>query len=103
MRTLVCGALLIAGLALPMATAGATDMMTCEPVQKSEWMSEDALTRKLTEEGWSVRFMKEDGGCWEVYATDSGGQRVEAYFHPSTGKKLLVCRRGGGCQRFTSE
>ena len=103
MRILVLGGLLIAGLALPAATAGATGMMTCEPVPQAEWMSKDALTSKLTEQGGSVRFMKEDGGCWEVYATDPDGRRVEAYFHPSTGEKLLVCRRGGSCQKFTPE
>ena len=38
--------------------------------------------------------MKVDGGCWEVYGTTPEGKRVEAYFHPATGEKLLVSRRG---------
>ena len=74
--------------------ANATGRMTCETVEQSKWLTEEALTNKLKAEGWAVRFMKEDGGCWEVYGTTPEGQRVEAYFHPSSGKKLLVSQRG---------
>ena len=80
--------------ALPLSQAHATGLMTCEAVERSKWLTREAMTRKLTAEGWRVRFMKEDGGCWEVYGTNPEGQRVEAYFHPSTGRKLLVSQRG---------
>ena len=78
---------------LPMQSH-ATGRMECEPVSKSEWMSETALEEKLVNEGWKVRRMKVDGGCWEVYGTTPEGKRVEAYFHPATGEKLLVAQRG---------
>lgn len=83
-------------LALLLATgnAWATGRMQCEPVDKADWLSEAALTEQLEAQGWAVRRMKEDGGCWEVYATTPEGQRVEAYFHPATGEKLLVAQRG---------
>ena len=42
------------------------------------------LEQQLKEKGWTVRCIKEDGGCYEVYAMDDKGQRVEAYFHPVT-------------------
>jgi len=82
--------------ALPLLTnnANATGRMTCEAVEQSKWLTKEALTAKLKAEGWAVRFMKEDGGCWEVYGTTPEGQRVEAYFHPASGKKLLVSQRG---------
>ena len=72
----------------------ATGRMTCEPVDKAKWIDEAVLEEKLVSEGWSVRRMKVDGGCWEVYGTTPKGERVEAYFHPATGEKLLVSRRG---------
>jgi len=84
---------LVAALALPFY-AQATGRMTCEPVDRSEWLTEADLTEMLKAEGWDIRFMKEDGGCWEVYGTTPDGLRVEAYFHPSTGEKLLVAQRG---------
>jgi len=72
----------------------ATGRMECEPVEKADWMTETALEKKLVGDGWEVRRMKVDGGCWEVYGTTPEGERVEAYFHPATGEKLLVARRG---------
>ena len=44
----------------------ATGRMTCEPVDKANWIDEAVLEEKLVSEGWSVRRMKVDGGCWEV-------------------------------------
>ena len=38
----------------------------------------------LSEKGWKIRRIKEDGGCYEVYALNDKGERVEAYFHPLT-------------------
>ncbi|MBX2837394.1 MAG: PepSY domain-containing protein [Gammaproteobacteria bacterium] len=72
----------------------ATGRMKCDTIDKADWLSESALEEKLVAQGWQVRRMKEDGGCWEVYGTTPEGERVEAYFHPATGEKLLVARRG---------
>jgi len=72
----------------------ATGMYTCEPTDRATWMTEEALTEKLETEGWSVRRMKEDGGCWEVYGTMPDGKRVEGYFDPVTGETLLLNQRG---------
>jgi len=64
--------------------AAATGLATCDSGPKSGWQSSEVLEKQLTERGWKVRRIKEDGGCWEVYALDDKGQRVEAYFHPVT-------------------
>ena len=64
--------------------AHATGLATCDSGAKSGWQSTDVLTKQLTDKGWQVRRIKEDGGCYEVYAIDDKGQRVEAYFHPVT-------------------
>ena len=45
-------------------------------------------------DGWQVRRIKVNGGCYEVYGTTPEGDRVEAYLHPVTLEKLLVARRG---------
>lgn len=86
--------LIAAAVAAPLSMANATGRLTCEEVDRAKWLTEDAMTKKLTAQGWKVRFMKEDGGCWEVYGTTPDGKRVEAYFHPATGEKLLVGQRG---------
>ncbi len=86
----IAAALTVAFAATP---AAATGKMTCNAPQK-QWKSMDRLQADLTKQGWQVRKAKVDGGCYEVYGTDPQGNRVEAYFHPVSFKKLLVSRRG---------
>ena len=73
--------------------AHATGKMTCDAPQ-AQWKSMDSLQAELKTQGWEIRKAKVDGGCYEVYGTDPDGNRVEAYFHPVSFKKLLVSRRG---------
>ncbi|MDE2790095.1 MAG: PepSY domain-containing protein [Paracoccaceae bacterium] len=74
--------------------AMATGMYQCEPVAQGQWLPEASLTEMLEADGWRVRRMKVDGGCWEVYGTTPEGKRVEAYFHPASGELLLLNQRG---------
>lgn len=62
----------------------ATGLATCDSGPQSGWQSQDKLAGDLKTRGWQVRRIKIDGGCYEVYAIDDKGQRVEAYFHPVT-------------------
>lgn len=55
----------------------------CE-VPESEWQPIEALQTKLVEQGWDIKNIKIDDGCYEAYATDEKGERVEAYFNPKT-------------------
>ncbi|HVM37189.1 MAG TPA: PepSY domain-containing protein [Sphingomicrobium sp.] len=80
-------------LALVATPALATGKMTCDAPQK-QWRPLPTLETQLRKQGWQVRKSKVDGGCYEVYGTDPQGNRVEAYFHPVSFKKLLVSRRG---------
>src|SRR3954464_6743236 len=60
----------------------ATGMARCEAGPKESWQPQAKLEKDLTEKGWKVRRIKVDGGCYEVYAMDDKGKRVEEYFHP---------------------
>jgi len=76
---------LLAAMAIAVcASVSATGLATCDSGPKSGWQPIEKLEKQLTERGWTVRRVKEDGGCYEVYAIDDRGQRVEAYFHPVT-------------------
>lgn len=72
----------------------ATGMFECEATERSAWLSEQQVTQRLVNDGWQVRRMKEDGGCWEVYGTTPEGKRVEVYVHPVSGEVLLINQRG---------
>ena len=65
-----------AALGLTAHTAQASDDYCNVP--KSEWQSMDALKEKLRAEGWDVRKIKEDDGCYEVYAIKADGKKIEA-------------------------
>ncbi len=76
---------LIVSLALVAAGgAHATGLATCDSGPREGWQPTSKLEQQLKEKGWTVRRIKEDGGCYEVYGLDDKGQRVEAYFHPVT-------------------
>jgi hypothetical protein len=80
-------------LILPLS-ANATGRHECATTDRAAWLTKAQLTQQLEVEGWSVRRMKEDGGCWEVYGTNPDGLRVEGYFHPVTGEPELISQRG---------
>ena len=78
-------AALAAGTLLTSTGAFATGLATCESGPKSGWQPQEKLEKQLVDQnGWKIRRIKEDGGCYEVYALNEKGQRVEAYFHPRT-------------------
>ena len=66
---------------LATGTASATDICT---VPEAEWQPKEALQAKLVEQGWTIKNIKVDDGCYEAYATTDKGEKVEAYFNPKT-------------------
>jgi hypothetical protein len=74
--------------------ARATGLATCDSGPRSGWQPQEKLEKMLTERGWKIRRVKEDGGCYEVYAFNEKGERVEAYFHPVTFAPVPTRQRG---------
>ena len=66
------------------AQAFATGLATCDSGPQEGWQPQAKLEQMLKDKGWQVRRIKVDGGCYEVYAMNEKGERVEAYFHPKT-------------------
>ena len=71
-------------LALAAGTAAAHGDVKCTTKPKSEWKSHEELAEKLKKEGWVIRRMEVSSSCYEVYAKDPKGKRVEAFFDPVT-------------------
>lgn len=69
------------GLATQVAMAHG-DFKCSEP--SKEWKLREDLSDKLQADGWDVRKIKIDNGCYEVYGFDGKGKRREAYFNPRT-------------------
>lgn len=49
-----------------------------------EWKSREAVRELAEQQGWSLKRIKIDDGCYEVYGTDSVGRRFEAKIDPVT-------------------
>lgn len=71
-------------LAISAGAASAHGDVKCTTKPQSEWKSHDELAKKLKSEGWQIRRMEATKSCYEVYAKDPKGKRVEAFFDPVT-------------------
>ncbi len=71
------------GLLVSVAAANATASDLCN-VAEADRQPIENLQSRLESEGWEIRKIKVDEGCYEAYAINAEGQRVEAYFDPQT-------------------
>jgi hypothetical protein len=62
--------------------ASATGLATCDSGDPSKWKSQDQLKAQLVSEGYEVRRIKIDGGCYEAYVIDAAGDMSERYYNP---------------------
>ncbi len=82
-------------LALSFAPAAHADgNVACKPGPQENWKPIDKLKKKVWMEGWKLIKLQVEGDCYEVYARNSAGQVLEAFYHPETLEKLVVYRRG---------
>lgn len=76
-------------LALAALTAAAHGDVACPAAPKTEWRPQAELAARLQAEGWAVRRMVASGSCYEVYAKDPQGRRIEAFFNPKTFERVM--------------
>ncbi|MFV1878648.1 PepSY domain-containing protein [Nioella sp.] len=53
-------------------------------VPMAEWQPRDAVARLAEENGWTVRRIKIDDGCYEIDGRDAEGRPIEVTVHPAT-------------------
>lgn len=77
--------LIISSLLFTTIGAGAAfaEGMKCD-VPTDQWQPREALQTKLESEGWAIRQIKSEQGCYEVYAVNKEGKRMETLFNPKT-------------------
>jgi len=83
LRTLVLAALATTTALITSPALAHGGAIKCD-VPSKEWQQRDDLADKLKAEGWDVRKVKIDNGCYEVYGFDAQGKRREAYYNPKT-------------------
>jgi hypothetical protein len=67
----------------------ASDRARCTVRSAAEWLSNDQLTQKLKEQGYTVGRIETSHGCYEVKATDAKGVRVKLYVDPATAEVIM--------------
>jgi len=60
----------------------------CSSAPKSKWQPRSALEAQLQSDGYKVRQIKVEGGCYEVYATDRDGKHANMAYNAETLEKL---------------
>ena len=53
-------------------------------VPMADWQPREAVARLAAENGWTVRRIKIDDGCYEIDGSDAEGRRIEVTVHPET-------------------
>lgn len=88
----VAVALAVGALSLGAAHAS-TYAGQCTDRPKSEWMNTADVKARIQSQGYSVGKVKTGGSCYEVYAKDKGGQKVELFVNPVDAR--VVGQAGG--------
>ena len=53
-------------------------------VPMAEWQPREAVSQFGTAEGWDVRRIRIDDGCYEIDGRDAQGRAIEVKLHPGT-------------------
>lgn len=86
MRKLLPTLALTLTVAFPAFAQDAEPKNACGETDKATWISQDDAKAKAVALGFDVRQIKDEGGCYEVYAIDKDGNKVEKLMHPVTGE-----------------
>ncbi len=74
-------ALLVAVIAAPASVALADDDCFAP---MADWQPRAALEQLAIDNGWIMRRIKIDDGCYEIKGTDGEGREIEVKVHPAT-------------------
>ena len=55
-------------------------------VAKESWISESDFRQKLKQQGYYVKTIQIDKGCYEIYGLDPLGRLITKHFDPATAK-----------------
>ncbi|WP_281825469.1 PepSY domain-containing protein [Jannaschia rubra] len=53
-------------------------------VPMADWQPRESVARLAERNGWTVRRIKIDDGCYEIDGRDAGGRPIEVTVHPAT-------------------
>ena len=75
-------------MALTTLTPALAAEVKCSQPEANWKQIEELKTKLIAEEGWTISNVKTEGGCYEVYAKDRDGKKIEVFFDPVTFDKV---------------
>jgi hypothetical protein len=90
-RTVLIAAILSGALASPAALAGEDD---CN-VPMAQWQPREAVEQMAKAQGWTVRRIKVDDGCYQIRGRDGSGREFEAKVDPGSLAIVRMKNRNG--------
>lgn len=76
------------------ATSPAWAAATCSTAPEARFQPQAKLEALLQADGLTVRQIKTEKGCYEVYATDKSGKKVNVAYNAETLEKLANAEAG---------
>ncbi len=70
-------------------------------VPMADWQPKEAVARLAEENGWIVRRIKIDDGCYEIKGSDREGRRIEVTVHPGTLQVIEIEYEDAGDRRHS--
>ena len=89
-------AFLLSAIAVAVASPAFAAGGSCSTAPKSAWQPQSKLESMLKADGLTIKKIKVENGCYEVYATNKSGKRVNAAYNAETLKKLNNAEAGEG-------
>lgn len=82
MRYVLPISMTVATIAMSSAAFASAD---CTAYPEDQWIAKDAFAQQLEAQGYTIKKLKKDDNCYELYGTDAAGHKVEIYFDMKTG------------------
>jgi hypothetical protein len=86
-------AFVVTALALLVSGSAMADA-TCSKSPSAKFQPKTTLEEKLKAEGLTVRQIKLEGGCYEVYAVDKSNKKVNTAYNAETLEKVANAEAG---------
>ncbi|NBS11353.1 MAG: PepSY domain-containing protein [Gammaproteobacteria bacterium] len=66
------------------AALASDDSYRCSGIHSDQAKTKEQIAAHFEAQGWEIRRIKADDGCFEIYGIDRDGKRREAYIDPNS-------------------
>lgn len=75
----------LTAVALAALSLGALASEACTDAPRGKWLQQQDVKTRLEKQGYHVKRLKEDDGCYEAHVTGKDGKKAELKINPANG------------------